>query len=186
MNLVLPGDNDSETCFRWLRRYCSVLPPLEPRQFEAAGEPPPPSVHRRMEKIRRIVVHHSATATGCARVFRAMHRAVNGWLDLGYHYVIGNGTLSGDGQVESGRPEWAVGAHSRKNNEDSIGVCLVGNFDDAPPTDHQLEALSGLLARLIDRYSLTPDNIFLHRELPECRTGCPGRYFDRRALENLS
>src|SRR5438445_259074 len=48
-----------------------------------------------------IVIHHSATPTGGAVAFDKMHRA-KGWDELGYHFVVGNGTDTRDGQVEVG------------------------------------------------------------------------------------
>ena len=52
---------------------------------------------------RWIVVHHSDTTTGGAAAFDKMHRE-KGWDELGYDFVIGNGSDTGDGQVEVGPP----------------------------------------------------------------------------------
>ncbi len=82
-----------------------------------------------IDKVKRIVIHHSATATGNAAFFRVLHRMVNNWNDIGYHFVIGNGSFSCDGMVEEGRKLPFTGAHARGANEDSIGICLVGNFN---------------------------------------------------------
>src|SRR5438067_10459729 len=48
-----------------------------------------------------IVIHHSATTSGGAATFDRMHRE-KGWDELGYHFVIGNGTDTRNGQVEVG------------------------------------------------------------------------------------
>src|SRR5439155_15411047 len=53
---------------------------------------------------RWIVIHHSATPTGSAAKFDRDHRA-KGWDELGYHFVIGNGTETRNGQIEVG-PRW--------------------------------------------------------------------------------
>lgn len=45
----------------------------------------------------------------------------NGWLDIGYHYVI---TRSGDLQL--GRALAVPGAHVMGQNKNSVGICLVG------------------------------------------------------------
>jgi len=47
-----------------------------------------------------IVIHHSATENGNAAIFDRMHREHNHWDGVGYDFVIGNGTNSGDGEVE--------------------------------------------------------------------------------------
>ena len=50
-----------------------------------------------------VVVHNSATKRGNAKVFEYYHRQVRGMGDgLAYHFVIGNGTYSGKGEVEVG------------------------------------------------------------------------------------
>ncbi len=52
---------------------------------------------------RYIVIHHSATNNGSAKIFDRYHREEKGLADgLAYHFVIGNGTASKDGLVETG------------------------------------------------------------------------------------
>src|SRR4051812_3753672 len=58
-------------------------------------------IHVPANQWQYIVIHHSATPSGSAAAFDRMHRA-KGWDELGYHFVIGNGTMSGDGQIEVG------------------------------------------------------------------------------------
>ena len=67
------------------------------------------------------------------------HRRDNQWDELGYHFVIGNGTHTGDGQVEVGS-RWGKqkhGAHCKTPdnyyNDHGIGICLVGNFENSNP-----------------------------------------------------
>lgn len=128
-----------------------------------------------METVRRIVVHHSATDSGSAALFRLLHRAVNGWSDVGYHFVIGNGNGSPDGHVEKGRKLPYRGAHARGGNEDSIGICLVGNFNTGKPTALQMESLGRLLTKLMEQYSIEPSGISIHRLVKGSSTQCPGR-----------
>jgi len=128
----------------------------------------------KMKSINRIVVHHSATETGNAEFFRVLHRVVNGWNDIGYHYVIGNGSFSRDGQIEKGRALPFRGAHARGGNEDSIGVCLVGNFDVKPPTTAQMVSLAVLLKELSLEYSIDRGSVTLHRLVEGSSTRCPG------------
>src|SRR5688500_4663582 len=87
-----------------------------------------------------IVIHHSASEAGGADRFDDWHRT-KGWDELGYHFVIGNGSDTADGQVEVG-PRWLAqkhGAHCKTKDEyynnHGIGVCLVGNFDLRPPAE---------------------------------------------------
>lgn len=163
-----------QSCAQWLRSNFREIPDLSDEKINAAGVSPLNSVYTELDKVSSLVIHHSATQTGSARVFRALHRAVNGWVDIGYHFVIGNGTLSGDGEVEQGRPAWAVGAHSRGYNRESIGICLVGNFNLSYPTVKQQDSLTGLLKDLLSQNGLSSSDILLHRDVPGCSTECPG------------
>ncbi len=128
-----------------------------------------------------IVVHHSATTTGGAAAFDKMHRA-KGWDELGYDFVIGNGTDTGNGQIEVGS-RWVkqkIGAHAKTSdnrfNEYGIGICLVGNFDAERPTPEQIRSLDKLVAYLMVTYHITPDNILRHKDTKA--TDCPGRYLN--------
>jgi hypothetical protein len=125
-----------------------------------------------------IVIHHSATPSGGARAFDKMHKA-KGWDELGYHFVIGNGTDTGDGQVEVG-PRWPKqkwGAHAKtpdnRFNNYGIGICLVGNFDVERPTKAQIQSLSKLVAYLMVTYHIPADHVLGHGQTKA--TDCPGR-----------
>jgi hypothetical protein len=134
-----------------------------------------------------IVIHHSATPSGSASVFDKMHRE-KGWDELGYHFVIGNGTGSGNGQVEVG-PRWPKqkwGAHAKtpdnRFNDYGIGICLVGNFDIERPTPQQMESLTRLVTYLMATYHIPPENVIGHNETKS--TDCPGRNFNVAIVRN--
>jgi len=127
-------------------------------------------------EVNGLVVHHSATPSGSAGCFRVLHRGISHWNDIGYHYVIGNGTHSGNGQVEEGRRVPYRGAHARGANHDTLGICLVGNFNDTKPSREQMEALGELLRSLLSRWSLISSSVTLHRLVKGSSTECPGRH----------
>ncbi len=139
-----------------------------------AGWVPPVAVR----PWRYIVIHHSATLTGGAAAFDRMHRD-KGWDELGYHWVVGNGTETSNGQIEVG-PRWLKqkwGAHTKtpdnRFNDYGIGVCLVGNFDITRPTSEQVKSLSKLVAYLMRTYHISADHVLGHGD---CKpTDCPGR-----------
>ena len=108
---------------------------------------------------RHIVLHHSATPGGNVAAFEAWHRSGSRRFALGmaYHFVIGNGRGMRDGELVAGS-RWRrqqQGAHiaARLRDEqtganlaaESIGVCLVGNFEHAAPTRAQLATLRRLV-----------------------------------------
>ena len=112
------------------------------------------------------------------------HRNVKHWEHgCGYHFVIGNGTETLDGEVEMG-PRWTRqlhGAHAKtpdnRFNDFGIGICLVGDFDEGlgRPTAAQMESLVQLTAWLMARYRISTGNVQGHCDC--CQTCCPGRNF---------
>lgn len=151
----------------------NTVPPVVDSRFPLAWSP---RVSNR--PWRWIVVHHSATSIGGAARFDKEHRAL-GWDELGYHFVIGNGTDTRDGQIEVG-PRWNKqkhGAHAKtpdnRFNELGIGVCLVGNFENGRPTQQQLRSLATLTAYLMQRYGVPENRVIGHDDTGK-NTACPG------------
>jgi len=130
-----------------------------------------------------IIVHHSATDSGSAASFDAMHRA-KGWDELGYHFVIDSGSGGPDGRVEVGS-RWKTqkwGAHTggtpdNEYNNCGIGICLVGDFTRRNPTDVQLASLARLTKYLMQACEIPPSRVIGHRDAPGAKTDCPGKTF---------
>lgn len=142
-----------------------------------------------------IIVHHSATAQGNATIIDKWHRENNGWNGVGYDFVIGNGTDSGDGEVEP-TYRWRgqlTGAHCGGTpgnwaNEEGVGICLVGDFDHHAPTARQMESLAKLVRFLQQRYHIPKSRVFGHGSVPGGHTtDCPGKRFPMNWLRaNIS
>jgi hypothetical protein len=143
-------------------------------------------------KWKWIIIHHSDTRNGNAETFDRHHRQHNHWDELGYHFVIGNGHGSSDGQVEVGS-RWLKqkhGAHCKTDdnrfNDWGIGVCLVGEFDRTRPSRAQMASLKRLVRWLMATYHIPAASIRGHGEAvngePNRGTNCPGRYFDMNAF----
>lgn len=118
-----------------------------------------------------IVVHHTGNPTDDDLSAEDIHQSHlnQGWSGIGYHFVIRK-----NGQVEEGRPVWAIGAHAYGENSHSIGVHVCGNFEEAEPTQYQIESLAYLLGWLCDTFGLDPaTDIVGHRDL--MATACPGK-----------
>jgi hypothetical protein len=129
-----------------------------------------------------IVLHHSATGVGGARRFDKFHRESNGWEELGYHFVIGNGTDTPDGFIEVGS-RWHKqkhGAHCKTPNnyynDHGIGICLVGDFTKSSPTSRQIAATRDLVRFLSDACRIPAAKITTHGAVTQ-KTECPGRNF---------
>ena len=91
-----------------------------------------------------VIVHNSGTRQGNARAFDYYHRKIRRMRNgLAYHFVIGNGTSSRNGQIEIGdrwRRQINGGhVHSDYMNNIGLGICLVGDFNRDQPTRAQLD-----------------------------------------------
>jgi N-acetyl-anhydromuramyl-L-alanine amidase AmpD len=142
---------------------------------------------------RYIVLHHSASASGNYDQIDGEHRKILGIDGCGYHFVVGNGTGSRDGQIEVSQ-RWnnqKQGAHTRNArthdaDEYGIGICLVGDFDQQPPSARQLAATQALITYLSKRYKIASSNVRTHAHLATTKTVCPGRYFPSEAMLNVT
>lgn len=150
----------------------------------------PPS---RLERVwTAIVIHHSVTTNGNVALFDKFHRETKHWKGVGYDFVIGNGTNSGDGQVEV-TYRWRnqeTGAHvggtpGNWANEEAVGICLVGDFNRVSPTVRQLRSLSRLVRFLQERCRISKSRVYGHNTTPGARvTDCPGKRFPMARLKS--
>ena len=162
----------------------TLVVPTRMPEFKYAGEVE--KVSRKMKvdskRWKWIVVHHSAVEAGNAAIYDNYHRNVKRLRDgLAYHFVIGCGRDSGDGEIETG-PRWTKqvrGGHVRKTsvNDAGIGICLVGNFEYRKPTDKQMAAFHELML-VLEEFVLEKKCLFAgHKEIDLHHTVCPGRRF---------
>ena len=143
-----------------------------------------PVMQRRWQYI---VVHNSGTRQGNAAAFDYYHRHVRRMQNgLAYHFVIGNGTSTGNGQIEVGdrwRRQINGGhVHSDYLNNIALGICLVGDFNRDQPTRAQLDCCEELIRYLRQRCGKIDNHYAIvkpHREVnpPRWATDCPGDVF---------
>jgi LysM repeat protein len=139
------------------------------------------STRVRASRWKYIVGHHSATRHGNAEIYDKNHRRRGMENGLAYHFVIGNGVDSGDGEIEVG-PRWKEqlhGGHVRKweVNDHGIGICLVGNFEKTRPTPRQIASFNALVGYLGRDLLKNNYSFLVHKEVDRNHTVCPGRYF---------
>lgn len=125
------------------------------------------------KETNRIIFHHSASKTEGVNiaVIRQWHIA-RGFEDIGYHQII-----LPDGTIENGRAKELIGAHSAGRNIDSIGICLIGDFNKHEPTNFQIESSRAIYYSECKRYDKKLI-IEFHREINE-ENPCPGRLLNR-------
>lgn len=128
-----------------------------------------------------IVIHHTGgkDIDASAEQIHDWHIS-SGYAGIGYHFVIRK-----NGAIERGRPIDTVGSHAYGSNSHSIGIHLSGNFEDAQPTDAQIEMTAMLIANLCEDYNIPTDRDHIkgHFEVdPDGLSGtsCPGKnLFDK-------
>lgn len=124
-----------------------------------------------------IILHHSLTkdsGTVSAGAIRRYHTETLGWADVGYHFLLED--IAGRVEILVGRLWDEQGAHCKARNRDSLGICLVGNFDLAPPPPEMWATGVRLVRALCVGLRIDPANIHGHRDY-DPKT-CPGTHFD--------
>ena len=159
-----------------------------------AIEPQEQSQHRNESHSRQptnMVVHHSATSneisdyTSAVRNIYLYHTEVNGWSDIGYNYLVAPNGVIYEGRDPAGHDQDVVtGAHFCHNNTGTMGICLLGTFNETMPTDSALNSLKNLLVWKLAKDSLNPVAYHAHPLNPKlptiaghrdgCATLCPG------------
>jgi hypothetical protein len=91
-----------------------------------------------------------------------------------YHYMI-----FPDGKVWQTNADEEFLWHSSGVNLESLGICLIGNFDDKFPTSSALSSARNLINSLKSQYKIDSNNIFGHREShpKHSDNNCPGKTF---------
>ena len=163
------------------------IPEAELPVYVEPSYPPVPldvSIMRRVGPMhpdsdwRSITVHHSATRTGSARSFDRDHRRrrMGG---LFYHFVIGNGTGSRDGEVEVG---WRWRKQAEVNRPHDIQICLVGDFNRQRVTEAQFNTLVNLIQVLQKQYDIPTNHVRRHKDIHGKSTECPESHFPFQKL----
>jgi N-acetylmuramoyl-L-alanine amidase len=126
-----------------------------------------------------IIVHHSLTAdshTVSWDAIRWYHTRTLGYQTIGYQ--VGIELVNSRHEILLGRMLNQVGAHCRENgmNRRSIGVCMVGNFDIAPPPPAQLDLLVSFTRSMMELLGIPIGNIQRHSDHATHKS-CPGKLF---------
>lgn len=138
-------------------------------------------------KPTHIVIHHSLTPDGKTVSWSAIRRfhttdPAHMFSDIGYH--AGVELVGTDYEVFLGRPWDVEGSHCKAHgmNHISLGVCLVGNYDAAPPPEPMLDVMARYVVLPWMRiFGIMPAAVRFHRDWAPDRT-CPGTMFTRALL----
>ncbi|MBL8022989.1 MAG: N-acetylmuramoyl-L-alanine amidase [Elusimicrobia bacterium] len=149
----------------------------------------------RSNQKKYIILHHSVSADhptlSNVGAIRNYHVNVNGWVDVGYHFLLDR--INGHLEIVCGRMLDERGAHCKELdfNASGIGICVIGNFDQEPPPLDTLATLRHLCRSLMNQNIITADRVLGHREAQamggvpvEQRKSCPGKAWDMGAFRD--
>lgn len=122
---------------------------------------------RNVNTIQGVVLHHSATKGQTISSMAQFHTEVRGWPGLAYHFAIG-----WDGTVYQCHDLSTISYHSAGYNQRTLGIVLIGNYQDRQMTEEMKGSLVELTSYLHDQYDLK--YMWLHRDTKS--TACPGQY----------
>ena len=147
---------------------------------------------RAMSSYEHVVVHHAvgnfaSTFSEGKREMRKIqshHMQKNGWVDIGYHFLIdsaGNiyqGRTYAEKKPLAKKPKLPLGAHVKQQNSGKLGVCLLGCYH--PPkascndtlSAASIDACVNLIGFLCEGYGIAANAIKGHRDF--LNTACPG------------
>jgi hypothetical protein len=134
-----------------------------------------------MNNPKVIILHHSASpsSTKVGDIDRWHKSRWAGFVSrrgyhVGYHYVV-----EADGMVIQTRDHDEEGAHCIGQNNRSIGICIVGNFNLDYPTKRQLSAVGTLIEKLHQEFGILPIKPHRAYSRTDCfGTNLPDNYFD--------
>jgi hypothetical protein len=138
------------------------------------------------KKVSKFIIHHTATTKDLKNPEKAIkniykyHALNRGWGDVGYNYFIDT-----KGRVYEGRfgGEGVVGAHAGNGNTGSIGIALLGDYENNDLPNTVVAALAKFISEKakIHKVNVTgktefrgekSDNIIGHKDV--MATQCPG------------
>jgi len=137
----------------------------------------------------KIIIHHSLTKDGSTVSWQAIRKYHMGEIpgcsftfhDIGYHFGIE--LINDRYEILCGLMIGQAGAHTRGQNFDSIGVCLIGNFDIEMPDPVQISMASRLISSLCGHFNIPHVRVYGHRDF--ANKSCPGKNFDLRYFRSL-
>ncbi|OQY48385.1 MAG: hypothetical protein B6242_02480 [Anaerolineaceae bacterium 4572_78] len=120
-----------------------------------------PYQSRDISAIKRLILYHSVSgATITPKALANYHVNSRNFAGIRYHYCVTN-----EGKVYQTQPLMIVSPHAGSYSQESIIICLIGNFSDNPPPTKQLGGTASLLAYLRSELHLGEGSVFAYREL---------------------
>mgnify|MGYP000875864896 CR=1 FL=1 len=157
--------------YRYRLQVFPLGPPAVIPRSEWGAEEPDPALQNEggHEVFNTVVVHHSAMLLSEGpRAIQYVHMHRRDFLDIGYHFVI-----DGQGRIYEGRSLAVHGAHVKGHNAGTLGIALMGNYEESEPIPEQLARLKWLIRDLMTKHPLT--HLAGHSDFLPGKTLCPGK-----------
>lgn len=138
-------------------------PALIPRSGWSADETIRRGTPSYADTLRFAVVHHTAganqytpaEAAAIVRGIQLYHVQGNGWADVGYNFLVDKYGTVYEGRY-GGAERNVVGAHAEGFNTGSVGIALLGNYEQTATPKAAEDAIARLLAWRLDVAHLDP------------------------------
>ncbi len=105
--------------------------------------------------VNAIIIHHTSdeyenSLEWIKDIYR-YHSLNRAWGDIGYNYIIGY-----NGEIFEGRKwgDYISAAHSRWNNNSTVGISVMGNYENKPINQEQYKSLETLVRYLAWKYGI--------------------------------
>ncbi len=139
---------------------------------QLARNPATPNPTRSTAQIDRIIVHHTAIPANIGAERIAQYLVQKGRPGISYHYFItDNGVIQQTNEITT-----ITGQSSTQYNPIAVGVAFAGDFNQALPSQAQLEAGAQVLTWLLQQLNLSWQAVYGHKEL--INTQSPGAQWD--------
>lgn len=128
----------------------------------------------KLNSIKYLFVHHTAVSRSVLEnqfdVVNNYHKTVkNADGTIGFklssmgYYVGYNYMISADGTIKQFRIDGEETCAQLNHNNDSISICLCGNFDNEMPTTQQVATLKKFITDKSLEHNIDLDNVLPHR-----------------------
>jgi hypothetical protein len=152
---------DSLTNIYKIEEDCSLPEIIAGSQWREGLTPPKEAPSA--TTVRHVIIHHAAgsnTNTNYREVVRniyLLHTQVNGWNDIGYNFLVAQNGQVFEGRIGRGNltNDNVLGAHFCGKNGNTMGICLLGNYQTANPSEPMLNSLYKVIA-----WKLRKENMF--------------------------
>jgi hypothetical protein len=141
----------------------TATPPIVPRSSWGADEKIRRGPPTYATDVRLAIVHHTAGRNGYTRAEAAaivkgiqlFHVQGNGWNDIGYNFLVDRFGTIYEGRF-GGVERNVVGAHAQGFNTGSVGIALLGTYENSPPSAAAQDAIARLIAWRLDLAHVDP------------------------------